>query len=83
MSAAALEQLRHAAFPQVDDYRFRIERVTERFARLRMPSYCERQPRGGQAARISAKLSRRQASIRAGSATAAGSVLTAIVATSR
>ena len=37
MTAAELDAFLHRAFPQVDQHRFRVEEVRERFARIRMP----------------------------------------------
>lgn len=37
MTAAELDEFLHRAFPQVDQHRFRVEEVRERFARIRMP----------------------------------------------
>ena len=47
MDAAALEAFLHGEFPQVDEHRFRVEEVRERFVRVRMPFH-ERHLRPGE-----------------------------------
>jgi len=37
LDAAALDAFLHREFPQVDEHRFRVEQVRERFVRLRLP----------------------------------------------